>query len=180
MRGQLIIGHGSKRRESGFTIVEALIALIIVSVAMIAAARLLLESQNRSVLEQSRVTDPAIPLALQRLKADVAAAASFAGDWQEAEPLLLILPGTTVTYEFSGGNLLRWVDTDPQVLISGVTRFDWSPHGGGSGLLHLEVEYEVGDFGGAIAKYGQRLPSPKRMEQQTLILRLRGGGGVGW
>lgn len=122
----MTLRHSSMRRDSGTTLLELLIVMVIVSAALSIAAGVMIEAQERSVFEKSRLMDPAIPVGLQQLKADTLAATligcprslleEFAAckPWpvnmtpavfevcnpSQDEPLKLHMPGTTTTIEY--------------------------------------------------------------------------------
>lgn len=171
------------RRRAGFSILELLIVLAIVSAALAIAGRLLLEAQRRSLIEERRALDSAVPIALKQLRLDVTAAAGGSGDAGLGQPLTLTLPsGDRIAYRLADGDLVR-AFSDPageRVALRDVSDFRWRWLGGERPLVRIEVEYETTRSSGPQAAAGLRVDVPRGRERRTLYLTLRGGGGVGW
>lgn len=168
---------------AGFSILELLVVLVIVSLALAVAAHLMIESQRRAVIEQRRALDPVVPIALRQLRADVTAAAGGSGRAEHDEPLTLALPsGGVVRYQLTGGELVRTVSASPgqRVALQDVTGFTWQWLGGDKPLVRIDLEYRATRSTGPEAAAGRRLFVPRGIERRTLYLTLRGGGGVGW
>jgi len=170
-------------QHAGFSILELLVVLAIVSAALAIAARLMLEAQRRSVIEQRRAYDVAVPLALEQLRLDVTAAAGGSGDAGRGEPLTLTLPsGVVIGYQLADGELVRTY-SDPagqRVALREVSDFRWQWLGGDKPLVVIELAYAATRSSGPEAIGGRRVVVPRGLERRTLSLTLRGGGGVGW
>ncbi len=181
----------SRPGQAGFTVLELMVSLLIVSLAVAIAAHLMAEAQRRSVIEQRRALETAVPIALKQLRADVSAALDGGGSALRGEPLELVLPsGLIVSYEQSGDQLVRRT-SDPvgqRVLLDGVTSFSWRWPGGlgiplddDRQLLKIDVEYLRTRRSGPQVAGGARVTAPQEVEQQTLWVMLRGGGSrAGW
>lgn len=174
-------GTGSAR--SGFTVVELSVVLAIVTLALGIAASLMMEARRRVVLEERRILEPPVAIALSQLRADAAAASGGSGRSDRGEPLTLVRPsGMSVTYELVGRDLMRRV-SDPagrRPVLSDVRRFGWTWQGGGKPLLVIELEYERIRLPGPEVEEGRRVFAPRGVERQALAVTLRGGGGEGW
>lgn len=174
--------HGTTRR-AGFSILELLVVLAIVSAALAIAARLMLEAQRRSLIEQRRAFDSAVPLVLEQLRIDVASAVDGSGDASRGDPLTLTLPsGVVIGYRLAGDELVRTY-SDPageRLALRDVRGFQWRWLGGDKPLVVIELEYATTRSSGPEVEAGYRVFVPRGVERRTLYLTLRGGGGVGW
>jgi prepilin-type N-terminal cleavage/methylation domain-containing protein len=98
-------------RVSGFTLIEVLISLVLITLALTLAAQLLVES--RLLLEDSnrRARDPVLTLAVSQLRNDLQGSASAVGGgaWSSGPLVLTGLEVGTVTYAVSGDALERRV-----------------------------------------------------------------------
>jgi prepilin-type N-terminal cleavage/methylation domain-containing protein len=130
----------SRRRQAGFTIVEMMIALVLLLVGLMIAADLLMESSRLFVETSGEVLDNPAPLAAARMRADIQGSTSVT-------PLLSPLDNTTligvdvqgggqeIVYQKIGDTIYRSVvlfpgnpPQDPVPLWRGVT--DWSCEAG--------------------------------------------------
>jgi len=173
------------RRRAGFSILELLIALAIVSAALAIAAHLMLEAQRRAAIEQRRAFDSAVAIALYQMRLDVTSATSGSGDAKLGEPLTLTLPsGDQIAYQLAvGGDLVRVLSNPAgqRVALRDVSVFQWTWLGGvDRPLVKVDVAYETTRSSGPRVAEGLRVDVPRGVEQRTLHLTLRGGGGVGW
>ena len=66
----------SRRRQAGFTIVEMMVALVLLLVGLMIAADLLDESSRLFVETAGEATDNPAPLAVARMRADIQASTS--------------------------------------------------------------------------------------------------------
>jgi hypothetical protein len=160
-----------------------MVALAVVSFALAAAAGLMVEAGRRALVEQARMLEADVPIALRHLEIDVTAAASGSGESERGEPLTLARPaGPEVVYELSGTSLLRKT-SDPageRVALDGVRRFGWQWISGRKPGVVIELEYERIRTFGPDVEDGRRVFVSRDVERRTLELTLRGGGGVGW
>ncbi|MEM7354042.1 MAG: prepilin-type N-terminal cleavage/methylation domain-containing protein [Acidobacteriota bacterium] len=116
----------------GFTLVEMLVAFAVLSVAMLIASRLLLESQMRMAHSARRAFDPVASLALKQIRADVRMAANVvATDFQWTWDTLVLSghPAGTVRYEKVGSDLLRRLPGESagggKIMLRDVTVWRW-------------------------------------------------------
>ncbi len=96
------------RGARGFTLVEVLIALVLLILALALAAQLLEESAQRLAAVQGEATEPPADLLLARLRGDVRAAASLAV-LPDGALRLDGHPAGTVVYRRLGSELRREV-----------------------------------------------------------------------
>lgn len=96
------------RAARGFTLVEVLIALVLLMLALAIAAQLLEESAERLATVQGEATEPPADLLLARLRGDVRAAASLAV-LPDGALRLDGHPAGTVVYRRLGSELRREV-----------------------------------------------------------------------
>lgn len=177
-------------RQAGFTLVELLISLVIVGLALGIAAGLLQEAAQQLAEVGGEQLDAPVPAVLDRLRADVRAAAD--AEVLPAPPgtpglLLQGLPAGEVVWIQNGGELRRLVldPADPTrprqdaPLLRGVQSFR---PGVAAGLVSIELTYGRR----RLRPPSQGLPGRRvdRTEprKETLLLAPRGGGlGVeGW
>ena len=176
------------RRDRGTTVTQLLVVLAIVSAALGVAAGLMAEAQRRALVETSRVLDMPVPVAVRQLKADVMAAADVApATCIQPEPIkssmVLLWPGgRRVTYELSGGHLLRKLDDPPgeRMVLDSVRGFRWKCSPGTKTLLWIELTYESARLGGPEVEQGRRLFVRREAESQVFEIALRGAGGRRW
>lgn len=178
-------------RQAGFTLVELLISLVIVGVALGIAAGLLQEAAQQLAEVGGEQLDAPVPAVLDRLRADVRAAAD--AEVLPAPPggnpglLLQGLPAGEVVWLQEGSELRRLVldPADPTrprqdaPLLRGVQSFR---PGAAAGLVSIDLTYHRR----RLRPPSQGLPGHRRerteLRTETLLLAPRGGGlGVeGW
>jgi prepilin-type N-terminal cleavage/methylation domain-containing protein len=182
-------GRRGRRRQSGFTLVELLISLLIVSLALGFASRLLMEVAVIFADSAADTAGDSMPLALGRLRSDARAARSFevladpAGD-----PMLLLSghPAGDLLYERQGTVLLRSrLDPGGAVLDQGVAArgvLGWDCRALAPGLLEIAVTYRhrIPRTGSPVGLPGQRGPGTAPVSE-TFTVAPRGAGlGEGW
>lgn len=138
----------SSRRDAGFTLLEMLISLVLLALALTLAAQVLIESQQMLADATVEQRDPAVPLVMARLKAEVRKSTGFAAEGNGL--LLLGLPEGPVIYRMAGGWLQRAVldsagePAGERNVLRGIT--DWNcrsiPNPSGTvSLLAVEIRY---------------------------------------
>lgn len=147
----------------GFSILEMLVSFAILTVAMLIASRLLLESQMRMAHAARRVFDPVASLALRQIRADVRMAANVvASDFEWTwDPLVLTgHPIGTVRYEKAGTDLVRKITGQPgggRVVLQQVTVWRWRlDRATRSPLVTIELGYHETPRLGLLTSGGQR------------------------
>lgn len=182
-RQQTRRSRAGRLRAGGFSILELVIALAVVSAALTIAAALVADAQRRSLTEQSRLVDPDVSLALRQLQNDVRRASTGGGDVLREEPLTLRWPdGVRIDYELVGTDLRRTM-SEPEgerVVLTGVGAFVWLWLPTDKPSMVIEVQVETTRLPGAAATGGRRNFVNRGTDTRRLVLTLRGGGGVGW
>jgi Tfp pilus assembly protein PilV len=183
------------RREAGFTLVEAMVSLLLLIVVLAMAAQLLGETQQMLADAAHESLDPAAALIAARLRVDVLGASGAIAaqnpDLSCAYVELIGNPEGPVVYHLAGGALVRSVlaaDGTPQgsaTLLRRATAFGCStivnPLGG---LTVVRIDYRY-LRGRARRSPLVLLPSawgPRQEEvRETLFLTPRGSGlGTWW
>jgi prepilin-type N-terminal cleavage/methylation domain-containing protein len=131
----------SRRRQAGFTIVEMMIALVLLLVGLLIAADLLMESSRLYVETAGEALDNPAPLAVARMRADVQAATSVTPQLSPLDGKLDSVHvqggGQEIVYQKTGDSIYRTVyvpggpPQDPVVLWRRVK--DWSCEAGSTG-----------------------------------------------
>lgn len=176
--------------QGGFTLVELLIALVLLVLALTISAQLLEETAQLFAESSAEALDTPVPLVIARIRGDVQGAAGAYPILDEKGSLVRVViqyPGSRILYEKEGETLYRTVVPDlgdpekPGILWRGVR--DWAcieiP---GTRLVDLSVTYR--------RRAAPRSPLPSlpidrgpRSEEltQRLFLLPRGAGlGVTW
>lgn len=167
------------RAEKGFTLVELLIAFVILTLALALTAQLLQEGQLALVDTTREQTEAPITLVLARLRNDVLSAASF----QVSGETLILLghPAGTVTWDRQGDRLMRGVDGIPAPVLLQVTGWaasSFAPGWASAPVVSVEIRYV------APAVRRRRLVSEAiqgtgpgwEERSESLLLLPRGGG----
>ncbi|HET9209733.1 MAG TPA: prepilin-type N-terminal cleavage/methylation domain-containing protein [Thermoanaerobaculia bacterium] len=129
------------RRQAGFTIIEMMIALVLLLVGLLIAADLLTESSRMFVETSGEALDTPAPLADARIRADVQGATSVAPVLSPLDgklaAILVAGGGQEIVYQKTGDTIYRVINVPggppqtPVTLWRGVT--DWKCEGGGQG-----------------------------------------------
>jgi prepilin-type N-terminal cleavage/methylation domain-containing protein len=183
--------RGFPRGDRGFTLVETLVSLVLLSIAL-AVAALLLQESARTFAEVSRDQRGApAPLLVARIRADVLSSASVRMEPGPDGSLERIVleghPTGRVAYRRAGSDLVREVlDESGQPRRPGAPLWrgvrGWSCRPAGPRLLRLEVRYDrpvlrPGALGGPRARLGE---VETAAEVLYLAPRAAGLGEAGW
>lgn len=172
----------------GFSLLELVISFFLLVLALMIAAQLLRQAEQRLAAESRRARDPVAVLALRQLRWDVQAArgvdvGSGSGEllWTSDELELHGHPLGTVRYYKLGGELRREIvvagETSTRVMLQGVSRWRWRYVNGGLRRL-VEVELGVWQTGAVV---GGSRQTPDVVEKiDALAVALRGSGGRAW
>lgn len=128
--------------QSGFTLIELSVALVLLLLALALAADLLQETAQIFAYTSGEALDTPVPLAIARIRNDVQGATGviLIPGRKGLDGLLLQGLDRPVLYERRGGALYRRVvPGEPAILWQGVT--DWRCQVLPSGLVDLEVTY---------------------------------------
>ncbi|HET9229572.1 MAG TPA: type II secretion system protein [Thermoanaerobaculia bacterium] len=120
-------------RQSGFTLVELLISLLIMALAVALTAQVLMEGAQMLTDAAAEQADAPMPLVITRLKDDVRASGSFEVLPGLEGPALFLYghPAGLVVYQKVGDELRRTVvDVGEAPALRGVTSWSCAPLGG--------------------------------------------------
>lgn len=174
----------SPPRNAGWSLLELVVTIFLLALALVLSGPLLQAALRHVTFEQERILEAEATIALKQLRADVTAALG-ASD-KDGDLFLSFPDGHTVTYGLQGDRLQRRLDVPSKTgaertVLDGVGLFRWSPlPGSGKPAFTIELTYLRTRRPGPLAKDGLRVIAPLEMHQESLVLTLRGGGGVGW
>jgi len=179
------------RRQSGFALIEVLIALVLVALGLALAAQLLMETSQMLVDAAAEQTESALPLARARLRSDINGSLRGVAvrdqDEQLKEVWMLGHPTGTVRYRKAGSDLLRDVsptgngEWEGQTIALRNVR-SWNAIEDIPGLVHLEIHVARRAIRRSSLPAVPGVGEPGQEDiVETLIMAPRGGGfGVGW
>ena len=164
------------RHESGFSLVELLISLVVVSLALALATQILMETSQMLADSAAEQIESPLPLVRARLRGDIQAAAraDILRDGLSLRELQLSGPAGTVVYRQEEGVL--WRGDTP--LLRGVR--SWECITDGSNLVIVTIRYS------ARARRRTPLPNapsargPLEEERTETLLAAPRGAGLGW
>lgn len=179
------------RRQAGFTLLEVLVALILVALGLALAAQLLMETSQMLVDAAAEQSESALPLARARLRADINGClhgVAVRGEDEQLKELWLVgHPSGTVRYRKAGSDLLRDVSVEGDGVWEGQTIAlhnvrSWDILEAYPGLVHLEIHVRRRAIRRSPLPVVPGVGAPGEEEiVETLIMAPRGGGfGVGW
>lgn len=127
-------------RRAGFTLIEVLVVLGLLSVVMIGGGALITASVRTMDRTTRQLRDPATALLMARLRRDVQESAGVVGlppiSWSQEPLILRHRDGSAVGYAWDGQALSRWTwepdgsETPATVALPGVTAWWWRLPGG--------------------------------------------------
>jgi prepilin-type N-terminal cleavage/methylation domain-containing protein len=175
------------RGQAGTTLVELLVALVVLAVGLALAAGLLIQSYRMLAQSGIEMRDPAAELAMNQLRADLQGASrvvdgSLLAGWSR-DHLVLVLPGRgPVLYERAGDRLVRRArdDASGRTVLDGLVSWRWVEEA--PRLVTVEVVYEghARRSQGVVSPQGP-VATPSTWHTRRLRVALRGGGlGRGW
>lgn len=194
-RGLPLLRHGGEGRgeegrdQSGFALLELLIALVLVSLALGLTAQLLMESSQMLTAAAAEQTDAPMPLVLARIRGDVRASGGFEivpAEDGSARLYLLGHPAGTVVYDRAGRDLRRTVFDDHGVVLGsspalrGVTQ--WSCGAVGPRLLLVTVAHRRSRLRAGVLPQmpGRRGPVSEERAESILVAPRGSGLGLSW
>lgn len=178
------------RAESGFTLVEALVALVVVSVGLALAAGLVVESHRMIAQAGLEIRRPEVDGPLELMQRELQSAAGVGGGPARSpaalgsrDRLILVRRGEPpVVYERDGERLVRRVGEGGagRTVVPGLVSWRWfhpAPN-----LVTVEVVYDAGTGApGGIASPRGRIAEPRGWRTRRITAALRGGGSRrGW
>ena len=175
-----------RRRESGFTLLEAVVSLALSALFMLLAAQLLRDTQLATLATRRQALDPAPQHIAERMRRDVQRATGTLAlrgrsglPWSRG-PLVLALPsGGSVRYEKSADSVTRklvdsaGISSGERPLLQGVVSWRWVDLG--SGLVEVEIGFRRERSGAAL----DRRVTVSRESIDTLRLRVAMRGAPG-
>lgn len=126
------------RHQRGFTLIEMLISLLLLSLAILVASRLLLETQSHLLHTSNQLLEPAAENAVQQIRADLRASSNISSSvvpgWSRDPLVLLGHPAGIVTYQKTGDELIRSIagaghGSKERLVLKHVTTWRWRPRG---------------------------------------------------
>jgi prepilin-type N-terminal cleavage/methylation domain-containing protein len=137
------------RRDAGFSLIEMLVALVLLIAGLLIAADLLMETARLFAETSGEALDTPVPLAIARIRGDMEGSTAVVPELDREEKLVRIrirTAGAEIDYEKLGDVLYRVVQpdsgdaADPETLWHGVT--DWTcTQGGTASPLWFSVTY---------------------------------------
>jgi prepilin-type N-terminal cleavage/methylation domain-containing protein len=173
-------------RESGFSLAEVLVALVVVAVGLALAAGLLVETHRMLAQAGLELRAPAAEEALDLLRAELQGAAGVSGGpvggfgWSRDRLVLVRPDGGTVVYEREGSRLVRRVAGGERTAVEGLVSWRWRRDA--ARLVSVEVVYEGRRGpGGVIVSPRGRIAGTSDWRTRRVTAALRGGGAQrGW
>lgn len=181
------------RGQAGFTLLEMVVALALVTVAVFLAAGLLREFHEVSRRTAREALNPLEGIAVRMLRNDVHGSRGilspppFPGFWSSRPLDLDGHPPGPLRYQVEGGELLRLVldehgkVSSRRTVLHGAVALRWRPLG--PGLLQLELSYRRTRLGASwrLGDGNRREAPDESLETEGLVLALREAPrGAGW
>jgi type II secretory pathway component PulJ len=158
--------------ESGFSLLELVVAGFILLVALTLANQLLVESQRRIAVSVRELREPEDVLALRLLREDLRASAPIYGSG--AVPLECTRPGMTARWEWVEDRLERrvfdetYVDQGARVMLDQIVAFRWRTIV--PGAVEVEIVRRRPKIGGALRAGSERWrPVAETLESVRLV-----------
>ena len=176
---------------SGFTLLELVVSFAILSIAMLIASQLLLESLLRLSHSARRALDPAATIALKQIRADVRASSRVRalGDEWNFEPLTLKgHPAGRLRYVKVGSDLMREIYrpgggelTSERIVMRAVNLWRWRLNPSVPALVEIELGYRETPRLGLLAGAAQRpAPIPAMRSHLVAASPRQARGRPGW
>jgi prepilin-type N-terminal cleavage/methylation domain-containing protein len=175
--------------QSGFSLVEMLIALALLALALTLSAELLMESAQLLSDSAAEQRDAPVPLILARIRGDVLGAdRALMSRAEDGSLLRVLLPGHPeglVQYEKIGGSLTRSVlDLDgtvreESVLWPGVTGWECRAEPPGGRLVRFEVAFRRRSSRRSPLPVVPALRGPAEEDRREVLFLLPRGNGLG-
>jgi len=162
----------------GYSLVEVLVALALLSLLFLLAARLLLASRRMEASASDVAAGPRLGVLGVQLRRDIDSATAVAGigvGWSSLPLQLALKDGKAVRYDFDGENLSRSVllggaALRRRVLVRGLRSFRWRREAGR--MLYVKVSFPTRELG-----EGRASRPPGRPDTTWWIgVALRGSG----
>jgi len=175
-------------RQSGFTLVELLISLLVMSVALALAAQVMMEAAQMLTDAAAEQADAPMPLVAARLRGDIRAAAGFEVDEGLEGPALFLHghPAGMVVYQKVGDELIRTVLDDTGKVrgegpaLRGVTSWSCAPISPGLVAVNLSHRRSAIRGGPLPMVPGRRGPRFEERSESFLVAPRGAGLGPAW
>jgi len=167
--------------QRGFSLVELVVVTLLMSLAVMLAAEMVVQSIRLVEGTGKSLRDPAFVGASMRLRRDVHQAAAILGDapvWSTWPLELRLNGGGAVRVEATGGELVRTEldatskEISRTVLVRGVRRWRWRK----SAPMLVEFEVTLSMHRDPWYSLHRSNPSADQERTETLTLAVRGGG----
>jgi len=184
------------RATSGFTLIEAVVALAVLSVGLLLAGSLLIQSHTMLAQAGIEARRPLSEPVLARLRSEIQGASGIdAGPaplpgWSRDRLTLVFPDGRRVRYETDGPVLTRSTFQPPEAGHAGTWKtgrpvlrevLSWRWVVTGTRLLVVEVTFRDAAPRGAVLDPTGPIRRPETWHTRTITATLRGGGlGWGW
>jgi prepilin-type N-terminal cleavage/methylation domain-containing protein len=174
--------------DRGSSLIELMVSLALISVAVLAAASLIVQSVRVFDSLGRSMSDPEAVIARSWMRKDVHSARSIessTGIWSDHELVLATGDGGAVIYEQDGDRLLRRVidrnstETEDRTLLHGLVEWRWRVAGSRVIEVELVLPRHLDPATAALVSISQRRAEVS-LRRETLVLALRQGGGSSW
>jgi hypothetical protein len=170
-------------RSVGFTVLEMLVALLLVGLVLTLSVQLLMRVQATSLDWRRTLPDPVPQFAIQLLRNDLHRSHSVSGSPGDGPLVLTLSDGSSVSYESSLGQLVRVVigeDGAPlgqRTVMRGIDLWNW--HMLARGLIEIQVVYRRHRDPGGTGFGGIGALNDPGSSTETLTLRFAQRAGPG-
>jgi len=165
------------RPPRGYTLIEVVVALGLLSIVMLGAGGLIMSSARLGERAVRSIRDPDVEIVVLRLRRDVQTASGLvgpvvAGGWTDEPLLVRTSDAAVVGYGFDGAAVRRWTwapdgtSRDSAVVLDGVTAWRWRWPGGSAVDVQLDRPSVAGDDGAT--------------RRETWRFAIRDGENGGW
>ncbi|MCG6962719.1 MAG: prepilin-type N-terminal cleavage/methylation domain-containing protein [Acidobacteria bacterium] len=178
----------SQPDSRGATLLELVVALALVSIALLISGDLILASARLERRATSELLNPTATLAGVWLRRDVDNArvlSSSAGVWSVLPFRMTLQDGTTVEYDLNNGALVRrelsagTLASVEQQLLHGIVSWRWRVRAGR--VVDLEIRLANRNFNAPAAEPAGATHLPPPIRTETLTVARRGlAGGRTW
>ena len=172
----------------GATLIELMVSLALISVALLAASSLIVQSIKVFDSLGRSMSDPDAVIARSLMRKDVHSARSIdrgTGSWSADELVLATGEGGSVIYEQHGDRLLRRViardgsETDARTLVHSLVGWRWRVAASRVIEVELVLPSHLDPAIAALITDSKRRAEVS-LRRETLVLALRRGGGSSW
>ncbi|MFP3939751.1 MAG: prepilin-type N-terminal cleavage/methylation domain-containing protein [Thermoanaerobaculia bacterium] len=170
---------------AGFTVLEMVVALVVLAVGLLLVAGVLIESHRMLAQVGVELRAPEVDGALDLLRAELQGAAGVSGGppgggpgWSRDRLVLVRPDGARVAYRRDGRRLVRrWNGSESgRTAVPDLVSWRWRRVG--PRLVTVEVVWEAGERpAGVVASPRGRIEAGRGWRTERITAALRGGGG---